>query len=153
MKTTHIFVPALDVGEILPFTVRKQKSLAETFQEQDRAKQELVKFVDTLEKHFNEPIHYMGMDIIGEKSYERFIFEKGGFFEVMVEPPIAMNAHFVHKKRASQFKDALKKTLVQMLGKTTVSELFINSIQTQSEKDQSLRVQDWKKIKEIRDKK
>ena len=150
MKTKHIFVPALDVGELLPFAVKKTKKLVENFAEQERSRKELVKFIDQLQKNFKEQIWYMGMDVIGEKSYERFMFDKGGFFEVMVENPIAMNAHFVHEKRAKKFKDALKKTLKFMLPKTSISEMFLNSIEVQDEDDAFLTVQEWNRLKKIR---
>ena len=50
MKTKHIFVPILDVGDVLPFIVKKTKKLSENIKEQERAKEELVKFIDKLEK-------------------------------------------------------------------------------------------------------
>src|SRR3989338_8970578 len=133
MKTRHILVPALDVGEILPFVVKKTKSLQENIKEQERAKNELVKFIDLLEKNYKESIYYMGMDIIESKSYERFIFEKGGFFEIMIESPLAMNAHFVHNEKAKKFCEALKKTIKSILKKDNVTEMFVNSIEVNSE--------------------
>jgi len=150
MKTKHIFVPALDIGELLPFAVRKTESLAQNFEEQERSKKELVKFIDKLQKVYKEPIWYMGMDVIGEKSYERFMFDKGGFFEVMIEKPVAMNAHFVDEKRAKKFKDSLKKTLVQIMPKTEVTKMFIESIEVQDEHDAFLTVQEWNKLKKVR---
>ena len=150
MKIRHIFIPALDVGEILPFTVRKTKTLKESIEEQERAKKELIKFIDMLEKNYKESIYYMGMDIIEAKSYERFIFEKGGFFEVMIEAPLAMNAHFVNKDRANKFRFALKKTLKEVMKKDKMSDIFINSIEINSEQDQSLTYEEWGKIKRIK---
>ena len=149
MKTKHIFVPALDVGEILPFVVRKTKSLQENIKEQQRAKNELVKFIDLLEKNYKESIYYMGMDIIESKSYERFIFEKGGFFEIMVESPLAMNAHFVHNEKAKKFCEALRKTIKSILKKDKVTEMFVNSIEVNSEQDQSLTYEEWDRLKKI----
>jgi hypothetical protein len=150
MKTKHIFVPALDVEEILPFVVRKTRTLQENLKEQQRAKNELIKFIDTLEKNYNETIYYMGMDIIEAKTYERFVFEKGGFFEIMTEAPLAMNAHFVHIKMANRFCEALKKTLKPVLKKDKVSGIFIESIEVNSEEDQSLTYEKWGKMKGIR---
>lgn len=150
MKTKHIFVPALDVEEILPFVVRKTKTLQENIKEQQRAKDDLVKFIDKLEKNYKESIYYMGMDIIEAKTYERFIFEKGGFFEMMVESPLAMNAHFVHQTQAKRFCEALKKTFKSILKKDVVSEMFINSIEVDSEEDQTLSYHKWSKIKDIK---
>lgn len=94
----------------------------------------------------------MGMDVITGKTYERFIFEKGGFFEIMTEAPLAMNAHFVHERQAAKFKEAMKKTFKQIMPKNGVTELFINSIETGNEEDESLTYKTWTDIKEIRNK-
>ena len=150
MKTKHIFVPALDVGEILPFVVRKTKTLKENIAEQQRSKDELIKFIDKLEKIYKEPIYYMGMDIIEAKSYERFVFDKGGFFEIMTESPLAMNAHFVHESQAKKFASALKKTLASLMKKDPITDMFLNSIEVNSEQDQSLTFEKWDRLKDIK---
>lgn len=153
MKTKHIFVASLDVGELLPFAAREKKTLKESMEEQERAKKELVKFIDNLGKSYGETIYYMGVDIIEAKSYERFIFEDGGFFEVMVTPPLALNAHFVHEKQAEKFCYALKKTLRQLLKKNKIVDMFIDSIEVNREEDQSLTYERWDMVKSIRTKK
>jgi hypothetical protein len=150
MKTKHIFVASLDVGEILPFAAKEKKTLKENMDEQERAKKELVKFIDKLEKHYGESIFYMGVDLIEAKNYERFIFEDGGFFELMVGVPLALNAHFVHDKQAKKFCEALKKTLRSILKKSSVSDMFISSIEVNSEDDQSLKYDSWDKVKGIK---
>ena len=150
MKTKHIFVAALDIGEILPFTVKKTKTLAESFKEQERARKELVKFIDALEKVFGERVWYMGFDVIGEKSYERFIFEKGGFFEVLVEPPVALNAHFVQGKRAKRFEKALKQAIRKITKKSALLDMFLDSIKMDTEEGEALKVKSWDDIKLIR---
>ena len=150
MKTKHIFVPALDVGEVLPFIVKQTKTLSENIKEQQRAKDELIKFIDRLEKNYKESIYYMGMDIIETKTYERFIFDKGGFFELMIESPLAMNAHFVHDQQAKKFCEALKKTISSILKKDKLSEMFVNSIVVNSEEDQSLTYEKWNRMKGIK---
>ena len=148
MNTKHIFITALDINEQLPFTVKKTKKLQETFKEQDRARKELNKFIKILEKTFKEDISYLGMDVIGEKSYERFMFKKSGFLEVMVEPPVALTAHFPSKPRAKKFHQALKNTMKKTI-KGPQKDLFVDSIEMNDEQDQSLTVDDWKKLKEI----
>ena len=148
MKTKHIFVSVLDVNEILPFRPKKRR-LKDSLSGDD-VNEELSKFVDVLSKSLKEPIWYMGMDIIGSKNYERFIFENGGFFEIMVDAPIAMNAHFVHKPRANKFKTALKKTLKEILPKEPVINMFVDSIEVQSESQDNLTVSKWSKIKDLR---
>lgn len=152
MRTKHIFVAALDVGDLLPFGVRKTNSLPESMKEQDRAKKELAKFIDVLEKVQGQKIFYMGMDIIEAKTYERFIFEKNGFFEIMTESPLAMNAHFTDQKAAEKFCKALRSTLAKLLNKGPVAEMFIESINVASEQDQSLTYEKWDTMKSIRPK-
>ncbi|HSU72378.1 MAG TPA: hypothetical protein VLJ21_00835 [Candidatus Binatia bacterium] len=150
MKTMCLSVPAVDVAEVFPFAVRKTKTLQESFAEQDRAKAALVTFVEKLEKQYGQTIYYMGLDVIGEKSYERFIFDKGGFLEVMTESPVALNAHFVHGPQAAKFMDALKKTLKSILPSEPRTQLLIDSIEIQTEEDASLTVEGWRKMKSIR---
>src|SRR3989344_8922737 len=100
MNIKHIFISALDISEQLPFAVKEGKNLQESMKQQDQAKKELLKFISLLEKNFKEEISYLGVDVIGEKAYERFMFKGSGFFEVMVEAPVALMAHFPDKKRA-----------------------------------------------------
>jgi len=52
-----------------------------------------------------------GMDVVDEKNYERFIFEKGGFMEIMVEAPLVISAHFVHMDQARFFRTSLQAAL------------------------------------------
>ena len=151
MKIKHFFVPVLDVNEIIPFHVKVEKEqLTEIFAQFDEAKRELSKFIDLLEKNFGESIYYMGMDIICEKSYERFMFANGGFLEVLVEAPLAINAHFVNDKRAKKFAEAIKKTFKKILPESPTKQIFIDSIEAQNERDTSLSVNKWNKLKEIR---
>jgi hypothetical protein len=151
MKTLHYFVPALDAGELLSFTLRKTTSLDRNFEEQDRARGELVKFIRVLEKKLGQHIFYMGFDIIGEKAYERFILDKGGFIEVMIESPAVINAHFVHESQAKRFTKALKDALASTLPKTPISAMFIDSIELQQEDDTTLTVQKWNELKRVHD--
>ena len=151
MKNRHIFIPAVDVGEIVPFSIRKTDSVQESIQSQDGAKKALIAFIDKLEAQFGESIYYLGFDEIGGKFYERFMFEKGGFFEIMMEAPLAMNAHFTGQERANSFCEALKQTLREALPKDKVAQMFIDSIAVQSEQDDSLTYKKWETMKEIRD--
>ena len=149
-KTKHIFVAALDVGELLPFAIKKKTDIKEQSKEEERALNELRKFISLLEKNFSQPVWYMGVDVIGGKTYERFMFEKGGFFEVMIEAPLAMNAHFVHEKNAEKFCNALKKTLYGIMPKTSIAKMFIDNIKVEDEKSAALTYEKWQLMKEIR---
>lgn len=150
MKTRHFFVPVLDVSEVLPFCIKHQKELSDSMKEHERAIRELEKFVSKLEKNYNEKIWYMGMDVIMGRTYERFIFDKGGFFEIMIEAPIAMNAHFVHEQQAKKFREALVKTLRQSMARSDLTEMFVNSIQIGNEEEENLSYKTWNNLKEIR---
>ena len=150
MQLKHTIVPDLDIGELLSFGIKKTKNLNEDLQAQEKSKKQLVSFIEKLEKNFKESIYYMGMDIIGEKAYERFLFTKDGFLEVMVEEPVAINAHFVNAARAKKYLLAFKKTLKELLPKKEITEMFINSIQIQNEQDNSLSVEKWNLMKAVR---
>jgi hypothetical protein len=151
MKTKHIFVPALDIGEILPFTLKKTETVEESLRAQEKAREKLVEFIEKLEQEFGEGIYYLGFDEIAGKFYERFMFEKGGFLEIMIESPMAINAHFIDTEKAKKFCDALKSTLRKVLPKDKVSDLFIDSIGTQTEEEDSLTYKKWERMKNIRD--
>lgn len=151
MKLKHIFISVLDINELLPFAVKKAKSLQESMKAQENSKKELNSFISKLEKNLKEEICYIGMDVIGEKSYERFMLGSG-FFEIMIEAPMAMNAHFPDRKKADRFCKALKKTLDEMLPEGSAKAIFLESIEVQDEHDTSLTVEDWHKIREIREK-
>ena len=56
MNIKHIFISTLDINGQLPFLIKKTKKLQDSFQEQDRAKAELLKFIKSLEKNFKEKI-------------------------------------------------------------------------------------------------
>ena len=150
MKQKHFFVPVLDVAELLPFAVKKNNSLLKSFEQQDAAHKKLANFIDMLQRAYGEPIWHMGFDIIEEKFYERFIFEKGGFFEIMMETPLAMNAHFVHERKAQKFAAALRKVIAKMLPKTPVAAMFVDSIKASTAEEFEFKVQTWDEIKGLK---
>lgn len=152
MKTKHIFVAVLDVNELCPFSVVKTENFEEGLAKQQQSQKALAEFIDLLEKNFKQKIFYMGMDIIESKYYERFMFESNGFLEVMMDKPVAINAHFTEKKNAEKFKEALKKTLLKVLPDTPVSQMFVDSIEVQNEEEQSFTYDTWNKLKDIRNK-
>lgn len=151
LKVKHYYVNLLDAPELLPFTIKLSKDLTATFEKQDKSKKELEKFIELLAKEFKEPVWYMGFDVIGEKFFERFLFEEGGFLEVMMEAPLAINAHFVHEKRAKQFAKALKKTLQKILPKKPIAKMLLENIEIGSEELDELKVKEWDKLKKIRE--
>lgn len=152
MKTKHIFVPVLDVGEIVPFTLKETDSVGENMEEQENTRAKLAEFIDKLELKFGEGIYYLGFDEIAGKFYERFMFENGGFFEIMIEAPLAMNAHFTDKKKADKFCRAVQGTLKIILPDSPISKMFIESISVQSQEDESLTYKKWETMKDIKNK-
>lgn len=140
METKHSWASVLDLPEILPFAIKEDLD--------DKYIKDLFKFVDDLSKSFGEKIFYIGQDTIGEKFYERFMFEKNGFLEVMVQAPVAIIAHFVTDKRAQEFSDALKKVLTKM--KSQTAKMVAEAVEVQTEKEQTLDYKTWAKLREIR---
>jgi hypothetical protein len=150
MQTRHIFIPALDVGEIVPFTLKKAQTVQESIDEQERIRTVLAQFIEKLEVRFQEGIFYLGFDEIAGRFYERFMFEHGGFLEIMVEAPLAMNAHFTDEQKAAKFCQAIKDTLREMLPDNPISRMFIDSIEVQNQNDDSLTYKKWETMKEIK---
>ncbi len=148
METHHIFVPLLDIGELMPFGVNANNLKVKI--DEEAINKNLIGFIRKLEKKLKLRIYYIGFDIIGERFYERFMFEKGGFLEIMMEAPVALNAHFTNKKSAESFVKALKSALHAVLPNNPVTRMLIESICTKDENDTSLTVEKWHKIKGIR---
>ena len=151
LKVKHYYVNILDAPELIPFTIKLKKNLSDSLREQEKARQELDNFINMLKKDFREPIWYIGFDVIGEKFFERFIFENGGFLEIMMEAPLAINAHFVHLERAEKFSKALKKTLTKLLPKKPITKMVLENIDIGTEEVDELKVNEWSKLKSIRE--
>lgn len=140
MQSKHSFVSFLDLTETLPFAPSK---------ESDEYMLKLFKFLDRLSYGFREKIYYIGQDNIGEKFYDRFLFEKGGFIEIMAQKPVAIVAHFVEKKRAEKFADALKTMIIKT--KTPAAKIVADSIEWSTETENILDYKTWSKLRSIRE--
>lgn len=140
MEVKHAWVSLLDILEVLPFAVFAG--------EKEIKNEKLFEFIDTLSEIFEEKIYYIGSDIIQEKFYERFLFEKGGFLEIMLQAPVAIIAHFVEKDRAEKFAEALKSALEKICHEK--AEMLKNLIEVSCEEEQALNYKTWEKLKEIR---
>lgn len=140
MQNKHSFVSFLDLPEILPFTPKNNS---------DEYLSKLFKFFDALGRLFKEKIYYIGQDNIAEKFYERFLFEKGGFVEVMAQKPVAIVAHFVEESRAKKFALALKAEVLKI--KTPTAKLVSDSIGVSTEKEEVLDYKTWSKLRQIRE--
>lgn len=150
MNTKHSFVTAMDIHEELPFTIRKTKSMVLQIREEGRAKNELTSFVKKLASNFGEKIYYIGSDTIGDKPFERFMFEKAGFLEIIMHAPVVVNAHFHRHKRAIKFSNALKTTVSNALEPGRARQMFIDSIDVRDEHEIPLTISSWNKIKGMR---
>lgn len=136
-------VTALDIEELLPFVKKETKGLMEGVLEEKRVKTELEKFIKILKGHINEEIYYIGEEKKFGKHLERFLFENGGFFEIMIESPVSINAHFLHRTRAHKFCKGLKKTIDVILPESQVKGIFINSINVGKREDEPLTYDKW----------
>ncbi len=142
MKTGSHFVSFLDIPEALPFSEKEEA-------EEDVIKS-LDKFIAVLEKQFKENVVFIGDDIIGEKFYYRFLFKKGGFVEIMANPPVAIIAHFIEERRAQRFAKALKAAINKTVRDKKAREILKNVIEVSSGKE-SLGYNKWIKLKKIRE--
>ena len=145
MRIRSSFVSLLDISEVLPFTYRETKDM----DHEEKVLAKLSKFVDVIEKQFKEEVCFIGDDIIGEKFYYRFLFKKGGFLEVMVQPPVAMIAHFIEQSRAKKFAEALKKTIDKTIEEKKAREILKNVIEVSTE-NEALSYEKWTKLRKIR---
>jgi hypothetical protein len=70
----------------------------------------LQEFIRILEGKFGDVIWYIGMDLLSNDIYERFIFNKGGFMEISMKTLI-LEACFNTPGKAEKFNLALKKSV------------------------------------------
>ena len=154
MKSKHTYVVLIDIPEALSFELKLKKrgpdGLPELDGEAKRAEGELFKFVTRLEKHFKEEFSFIGEDIIGEKFYKRFLFPKGGFLEIMYQPPAALIGHFIKLDRAKKFAKALEKVMDETVQEAKVKMILKNLIEIKTEKEEPLTYQKWTKLTKIR---
>jgi len=154
-KLKHAYVTLIDLPEALPFGVPpSEQNDVDAMEKEDKANQQreklLFNFMKRLEKGLGEASCFIGEDIIGEKFYKRFLFEKGGFVEMMTGEPVAISAHFTSKPRADKFAEALKKALKGTLKEKRLLEMLMSTIVVNEEEEYALSFQQWEKLKSIR---
>src|SRR3989344_5936104 len=93
-----------DKRNILPFAVKEDLKLDKKLKKTNEAWK-------SLEKFFKEKIYSMGFDIINNKCYERFMFEKNGFLEIVIGKNPEIEAAFSNERKIKRFKKALDKTI------------------------------------------
>ena len=156
MRTKHTYVVLIDLPEALPFEFKMIKTkpdgdgLRLLDGETKKTEEELFKFVARLEKHFKDEFSFIGEDIIGEKFYKRFLFPKGGFLEIMYQPPAALIGHFIELDRAKKFAEALEKVIDETVEDNKIKTILKNLIEINTEKEEPLTYEKWGKLAKIR---
>jgi hypothetical protein len=154
LKSKHTYVVLIDLPEALPFEFKLTKTKPDGLDELDgeakKSEEELFKFVTKLEKHFKEEFSFIGEDIIGEKFYKRFLFQKDGFLEIMYQPPAALIGHFIEPNRAKMFAKALEKVIDETVKDNKTNMILKNLIEVNTEKEEPLTYEKWSKLSRIR---
>ncbi len=153
---THAFVAFLDLPESMPFGIpvdndvlfQKPDMDEKNFESKNR---ELFKFIKLIETKFGEKTCYIGEDVIGEKFYKRFLFEKGGFVEIMTGVPIAISAHFTSLTRAKKFAKSMSDAIKITIKNPKIQDILTNSISAEVEEDDRLTFETWNKLRSIRE--
>jgi hypothetical protein len=155
-KLSHAYVTFLDLPEALPFGIPVTEgdsfeSLDLDGKIQDAKSRELFKFIKIVESKFGERTCYIGEDVIGEKFYKRFLFENGGFVEIMTGIPVAISAHFTALPRAKKFATAVSAAIKSTVRNPKLREILVSSITADQEEDNRLTYQTWSKLRTIRE--
>jgi hypothetical protein len=154
LKSKHTYVVLIDLPEALPFEFKLIKTEPDSLDELDgeakKSEEELFKFVTRLEKYFKEDFSFIGEDIIGEKFYKRFLFQKDGFLEIMYQPPAALIGHFIEPNRAKAFAKVLEKVIDETVKEEKAKMILKNMIEVNTEKEEPLTYETWTKLTKIR---
>jgi len=139
MKIKHCCVSVLDVPEVLPFGFESEAEggVRDLLDYNDHSDEVLSHFMSDLERELGEGVYTLGMDVVGDKFYRRFLFEKGGFAEVAVERPCAVVAHFISLERGHSFAEALSKVIGKYV-KGEIGDLLIGDIQVSFQEESEL---------------
>ncbi len=149
-KPNYKRVSIVDVNELLSFAKTEYHELEEQIKEEKRVEDELKVFIKAIEKHSKHKIHYIGHEKRHGKHLIRFLFKKGGFLEVMVEKPLAINAHFLNEEHAEKFAHGLKKALHEVLPENKVKDMVINDVKVEDGfKEDVLTFDKWSTIHKI----
>jgi hypothetical protein len=152
-QLSHAYVTLLDLPEAMPFGLvvgEESEKLSEDSKKLVESDKKLFAFVKMLEKDFGERVVYIGEDVIGEKFYKRFLFEKNGFVEIMTGAPVVVSAHFIGKARADKFAEALRKAIKQAVRDPKPQQILLSSIEVSEEESERISYDKWEKLKDIR---
>ena len=141
MKLEHCYVNLVDLPEVLPFTVKEGKDFG-------NSDEKILEFVEAVEEFDN--VHYIGQDNVEGKFYQRFLFENGGFMEIMQKAPSAIVAHFSKEERAEKFSEVLKDVITSKCeGKA--AELLKDDVKVEKEREGRLNYEKWSKLNKVRE--
>ncbi len=149
----HFYVTLLDLPEALPFAFKPSttmKDLARDEKIEAKTEKILLKFITHLMKKFGDDFAFIGEDVIGEKFYRRFLFEKNGFVEIMTGVPAVISAHFTSKARAEKFAGALRKTIESQVKNKRAKTVLLQAVEVSEDDSSRLTFEKWEKLREIR---
>ena len=149
MKKKTACVSLLDIGEALPFSHTIDEN--DLLTDDGATLRPLERFIAELEKHFREEIIGVGEDIIGEKFYYRYLFKSNGFLELMLQPPVALVAHFGEQTKAKRFSAALTKTIDATIKDKKTAEILKNVIEISAERREALSYKSWSQMRKVRE--
>src|SRR3989338_2658851 len=147
---SHAYVTLLDLPEALPFGIvvsEEAEKLSADSRKLTESDRKLFAFIKVLERDFGERLVYIGEDVIGEKFYKRFLFEKNGFVEIMTGVPVVISAHFIGKARADKFAEALRKAIKQTVRDPKPQQILLSSIEVSEEESERISYDKWEKLK------
>ncbi|MCJ7450232.1 MAG: hypothetical protein MUP58_00655 [Candidatus Nanohaloarchaeota archaeon QJJ-9] len=147
MKLKHYYVNLIDLPEVLPFSLTEEEIENKTDAQEESGK-EVFNFVEALEGF--DTIHYIGQDNVEGKFYQRFLFNGGGFLELMQKAPSAIVAHFSRKERAQEFAEELRKVIKEKCGEEKEVELLASDVEVNKEEEGSLSYEKWSKLNNVR---
>lgn len=145
----YYLISIQDVAELLPFVKKECDNLADEIEEENRIKQHLNRFKDILERHFGDSVAYIGEEKSYGKHLERFLFEHGGFMEIMLEPPLILKVHFLSQATAQRFAEALKKTMSEVIQNHPLKDMFIENITVEETEKDPIPIKTWAKMHHI----
>jgi hypothetical protein len=143
-------VSYVDVNDLLTFAKKEYKSLEDQIKEEKRIEEELKKFIKNVQNHSNYKIHFIGHEKRYGNHLARFLFKDSGFLEIMLEKPLAINAHFVNEDAAKKFASGLRKALDAELSDSPVKKMIIDSIKVENGFEaHPLTLSEWSKMHRI----
>ena len=150
MKENYKVISLVDVNQLLSFAKNEFNNIEEQIREEKRVEKELKEFVSDIERFSGHRIHFIGHEKRYGKHLIRFLLKDGGFLEVMVEKPLAINGHFISRRAAERFVNGLKKVLYYRLPESPIKNLVINSIKVEDGlKEEILTFEKWGQMHNI----